>query len=166
MYSVGQQVVYGSHGVCTIVDLEQRKVDKRSIPYFVLTPMENPASRFYLPSENPAALSKLRPLESKERLEALWNGPLLEGVWIEQESLRKQTYRELIIVADAATLVTIVRCLHKYKKQLLEAGKKFHLADDNFLRDARRILMGEMSVVMEMDPISAGQFIDEMCERE
>ena len=55
----------------------------------------------------------------------------------------------------------MVRCLHRHKQQLLAAGKKFHLADDNFMRDARRILMGEMCVVLQMEQKEVDGFIDE-----
>lgn len=164
MYSVGQQVVYGSHGVCAIVDLEEKIVDKKAIAYFVLSPMENPATRYYLPSQNPSALAKIRPLAEASYLRECWTGALDETVWIPQENRRKMAYRELINNADPAVLITMVRCLHRYKKDLLAAGKKFHLADDNFLRDARRILIGEMCVVLQIEQPAALSFIEDALE--
>ena len=54
MYQLGQKIVYGSHGVCNIVDLEDKKVDGKMICYFVLEPADHPGTRYYLPAANPA----------------------------------------------------------------------------------------------------------------
>jgi RNA polymerase-interacting CarD/CdnL/TRCF family regulator len=38
-------------------------------------------------------------------------------------------------------------------------GKKFHLADDNFLRDAEKLLASEIAVVMDMQPDEARNYL-------
>lgn len=51
MFQVGDQVVYGIHGICQILDLEERTVDRKKIKYFALEPMDQPGARFFVPSE-------------------------------------------------------------------------------------------------------------------
>ncbi len=164
MYSVGQQVIYGIHGVCDIIGIEERSVDRKTVPYFVLVPRDHPDSRYYLPSLNPAALKKIRPLTKKEDLLRYWSEPLDESRWIPAENKRKQVYRDLIAEAQADCLVHILRCLSRYKAELDQVGKKFHLSDDNFMRDARRILAGEMAVVLDIEQRSALKTIDGLLE--
>ena len=53
----------------------------------------------------------------------------------------------------------MVRTLYRHKKAQTTAGKKVHLCDDNFLRDAEKLLASEVSVVLEMDADQAKQYL-------
>ncbi len=141
MFQVGDQVVYGIHGVCRILDLEERRIDRKKVSYFVLEPADQSGARFYVPSENPAALAKLRPVLSKSELEQLLSSDeVREDHWISDENARKQRYRELIGSQDRKELLCMINSLHRHKKEQQEAGRKFHLCDENFLRDAEKLL--------------------------
>ena len=150
MYQVGQKIVYGIHGVCCIVDLEEKKIDRKTIWYFVLEPIDQPGSRYYVPSENQAALAKIRPLSTKEELDALLTAPLAENVWIVDENRRKQHYRELVSSVNLKAMIDMVRCLRLHRRQQMEQGRKFHQCDENFLRDTQKILSTEIAMVMEI----------------
>ena len=150
MYQIGQKIVYGIHGVCCIVDLEEKKIDRKTICYFVLEPIDQPGSRYYMPSENQAALSKLRPLSTKEELQSLLTSPLAENVWIPDENRRKQYYRELVSSVNLKAMVDMIRCLRLHRRQQMEQGRKFHQCDENFLRDAQKLLSTEVAMVMEI----------------
>lgn len=71
MYKVGDHVVYGSHGVCHILDTEERRIDGKTRHFFVLEPLEQPGTKFYIPSQNPTALAKLRPVMTRLELDTL-----------------------------------------------------------------------------------------------
>ncbi len=166
MYHCGDRVVYGSHGVCLIYDMEERIVDRRSVQYYVLQPMDQSASRFYVPSHNPAALSKLRPILSKEELlELLHSDKIRTDCWIADEARRKQTYRELISSCDREALLAMVNSLHRHQKECIAQGRKFHLCDENFLRDAQRILSAEFSVVLEIPPQDVPAYVLNILEQ-
>ena len=66
MYQIGDYVVYGIHGVCRIVETEERTVDRKQVSYFVLEPVEQSGARYLIPMHNHAALDKLRPVLSRE----------------------------------------------------------------------------------------------------
>lgn len=161
MFQVGSQVVYGIHGVCNIIDVEIRTVDRKKVHYFVLAPNEQPNARFYIPMHNETALSKLRPLLSKEELEALLASEEAHKYsWIDDENRRKQKYRELINNADRAALISMIRSLRRHKETQLAAGRKFHLSDDNFLRDAQKMLSSEFSLVLGISPSEVESYIE------
>lgn len=150
MYEVGQQVVYGIHGVCRIVDLEEKTVDRKRIAYFVLEPLEQPGTRYYIPSQNEAALAKLRPLMTPQTLQDMLGGCQLGDDWIDDENRRKQYYRQIINGVDSPALLRMVHALHRHKLQLQALGRKLHLCDENFMRDAQRILSAELSIVLQI----------------
>ena len=149
MLQIGSQVVYGIHGVCNIVGTEVRTIDRKKVEYFILAPNDQPSASFYVPAHNQVALSKLRPLLTKEELiELLETADENSVAWISVENLRKQKYKELINNADRSAMIGMIRLLHHHKEEQLAAGRKFHLCDENFLRDARKVLASECSVVL------------------
>ena len=160
MLQLGDLVVYGVHGVCIIADVEERIVDKKKVEYFVLTPKEQPEARFYVPTQNQVALSRLHPLLSREALEALLiSEETCKACWIQNENLRKQKYKELINGGDRAALIGMIRSLHKHKENQLAAGRKFHLCDENFLRDAQKLLDSEFSQVLGIPKTEVAAYI-------
>jgi CarD family transcriptional regulator len=59
MYEIGEKVLYGVHGICRISDMEERIVDRVKRQYLVLEPVDQAGAKFYVPTHNAAALSKL-----------------------------------------------------------------------------------------------------------
>ena len=162
MLQIGSQVVYGIHGVCTIIEVEARRVDRKKVEYFVLEPNDQPGARFYVPPQNQVALSKLRPLLTREALDALLvSEDTHRECWIPEENLRKQKYRELINGGDRAALISMIRALQQHKESQLAAGRKFHLSDENFLRDAEKMLRSEFSYVLGMSQAEVSAYIKE-----
>lgn len=150
MYQVGQMIVYSSHGVCNIVDLEEKRIDRKNITYYVLEPVDQPGTRYYLPSENPIALAKSRPLYTRDDLVNMIAEPRRENIWIAEDNRRRQYYRELLSSVDMQAMIQMVRCLRAHRQAQLSQGKKFHICDDNFLRDAKRILTTEFLIVLQI----------------
>ena len=160
MYQIGDQVVYGVHGVCRVVDLEERLVDRKRLTYLALEPVGQDGSRYLVPTHNQVAMSKVKQMLSKEELaDMLGSQEVRADGWIKDENLRKQTYRELISSGDRARLMQMIRTLYRHKVAQTAAGRKVHLCDDNFLRDAEKLLLSEVSIVMEMDTDQAKQYI-------
>lgn len=161
MLQVGTQVVYGIHGVCCIIDVEVRRVDRKKVEYFVLEPRDQPGARFFVPMHNEVAISKLRPLLTKDELENLILSDIThQDCWVSDENQRKQRYRELINGGDRAALISMIRALHQHKEGQLAAGRKFHLCDENFLRDAEKLLSSEFSMVLGIARSEVGTYIE------
>ena len=160
MYQVGEYVVYGIQGVCRVLGKEKQLVNRKRTEYLVLEPLAKGAAKFYLPTQNPSAMGKLRPVLTRLELENLIDSEQLrQDCWIPEENLRKQQYRDLLAAADRLSLMRMLRGLYRYQNELLEAGKRIHLCDDNFLRDAERLLCSEIALVMELSPEEAKQFL-------
>ncbi len=160
MYQIGDHVVYGVHGVCRILETEERRVDRKTVSYYVLEPIEQSGARYLIPMHNQAALSKLRPVLSQDELNALLRSDEVRAQeWIADENRRKQLYRELIVSSDRAALIRMVGALHHHRAQQEAAGRKFHLCDENFLRDAEKILNAEFSLVLGIEPGKVGNYI-------
>lgn len=161
MYRIGEKVVYGIHGVCTVTELEIKTVDRQKVQYYVLEPLEQPGARYYIPTHNPAAVAKLSPLMTRAELASLLEDRRIpEGTWITDENQRKQRYRELIAGSNRSAVLAMVRALRAHKAEQLAQGRKFHLCDENFLRDAEKLLCAEFSVVLELPQQEAAAYLE------
>ena len=160
MFQIGQQVMYGIHGVCTILGVEEKKINRKNLSFYVLEPVEQIGARFYVPVHNVAAVSKLQPIITQEELISLLHSDQA-GVdtWIEDENRRKMRYREIIVSGDRIAMINMVNSLFKHKEQQINAGKKFHLCDENFLKDALKLLNAEFSLALDMNQIEVGEYI-------
>ena len=128
--------------------------------YYVLEPLEASGARYLIPTHNEVAVAKLRPVMSREALEEMLRSEnVREDAWIADENQRKQHYRELINSGDRAALVRMVSTLHRHKAAQASAGRKFHLCDDNFLRDAEKLLSSEFSLVLGIEPSQVGNYV-------
>ncbi len=165
LYQTGDHVLYGIHGVCVVTALEERVVDRRPTEYYVLEPLAQSGSRFYIPTQNQAAVAKLQPVMTEAQIQQLLKSDeVRQDAWIADETKRKQCYRELINSGDRAALLNMVHALHRHRKSQVEAGKKFHLCDENFLRDAERLLSAEFSLALGIAPTEVGQYIKDAME--
>lgn len=150
MYQISQLVVYGSHGVCYIVQMEDRTVDRNKVSYYVLEPVSQPGTRFLIPTHNQAALAKIRPLMEKEQLLSALTDTSARQDWIPDENRRKQQYRQILTSGDTLWQLGMLRLLYIHKRKQQEAGRKIHQCDDNFLRDVSKVLVSEMCAVLAM----------------
>lgn len=166
MHKPGDKVIYGLHGVCEICNIEIRTVDKMRREYYVLQPLGDRGDRFYVPMDNEAALSKLRPLLTKQQLENIFSDEYAENdYWIENENQRRQRYREIINSGDRTAVVGLVRALNCHKSQQLAQGRKFHLSDENFLRDALKLLSSEISYVLQLSHGETTEYINKIFQK-
>lgn len=160
MYQLGDKVVYGIHGVCCVAAQEQRVIDRKQVNYLVLEPLKQDGSKYLVPTHNAAAMAKLRRMLTKEELESLLDSPKIHAdAWIRDENQRKQAYRELISAGDRERLVQMVCTLYRHKAAQTAAGRKCHLCDENFLRDAEKLLAGEAALVLDLEPKEATIYI-------
>ena len=160
MYEIGEMVLYGIHGICTITGIERLRFGKDRANYYVLEPREQPGAKFYVPVANEAAVAKLRSLLSREELLALLHSEDVRHYpWIPDENQRKLRFRELINSGDRAQLMGMIGALHRHRREQLAAGRKFHQSDENFLNDAQKLLNAEFALVFGLEPREVNDFI-------
>ena len=160
MYEAGQQVLYGIHGICTIIGTERMRFGTSRETYYILEPLQQPGSRFYVPVNNDTAVAKLRPLLCREELLTLLHSDQVRNYpLIADEGQRKLRFKELINSGDRAQLMGMIGALHRHKRTQLAAGRKFHQSDENFLNDAHKLLNAEFALVFDLEPGAVSSFI-------
>ena len=149
MLTVGQTVVYGTQGVCTVKEISMLKLGKTKGEYYALSPIDDPGSTVYVPTANEKLMSKLRPVLTGEEADALITEAVREPLeWIESDAERKSACDDIVKNGDRKQLMRLVGMLYRRRELLKDQKKHFHNVDAQYLQTAERMLHGELAYAL------------------
>lgn len=147
----GQHVVYGTNGICLVEDISEMAFPtggERKL-YFILRPTAESGSVIYIPHDNAALLSRLRPTLTKKQADAILDNPLIaETDWIEDRKQRALAFRETVQQNNPHALLPLVKCICRKRDELTEQNKKLSNADREILSSALKAVCGELSFTL------------------
>jgi CarD family transcriptional regulator len=163
-------VLYGAHGVCEVSGVVEKEVDGRRQDYYVLRPVYDSRTTIFLPLNDERSVKKMRRVLSPDEIYSLIRTmPDETAIWIENETERRTRYKAILAEGDRAELVRVIKALYFHQQELTAAGKKMHLADKQFMRDAEKLLYEEFAHVLNINREQVLPFIleqisvDEKC---
>ena len=146
MYTVGEKIIYGENGVCTIEKIAPMSASEQDKLYYHLTPLVG--SGTYFSPVNSAAY--MRPLISKQEADALIESiPSIEPAVCNDTRFNHVDafYREQFKLHTCEALVAVIKGL---RLRMSDRKSKSSRAE-SLLKRAKDILFGELSIVLEMD---------------
>ena len=148
MYSVGDKIIYGENGVCTVESIGPLAVSgaARDRVYYQLRPLIG-SGTYFTPVDSGAYM---RPVMSREEAEALIDAmPGIEPAICQDNRFNHVDayYKELFKQHSCEALVSIVKGL---RCRMAERKTKSSRAEATMKR-AKDILHGELSVALGMD---------------
>lgn len=162
MFSIGQYVICGNKGVCTIEDittLDISGVDKAK-KYYILKPKYVTASTVYVPVDS--AVTSMRNILTKEEAQELIKEipdiPVLE---VKNEKLVEQDYKACMKSNCCREWVKLIKTIYLRKQKRLEAGRKETAVDGKYFRIAEENLYGELAVALGMERSEVCGYITE-----
>lgn len=165
MYQIGENVLYGADGVCKIEEICEMKFTDTADQYYVLRPIFHEGSTVFVPVNNEKLTAKMRPILTKEEIEAIFEKLRAEEpVWMEDAAERKAEFQKIMLGGDRCEILRMIRTLLLRKSYLQEIGKHFRVSDDQTLRDAQRLLSDEFSLVLEIRPREVPEYIRKQLE--
>ena len=151
MFKVDDIVTYGINGVCKVVAIEEKNLMGTKKEYLVLNPLNGDKSTFYVPVDNENLLSKIRKLLSEDEINNLIDSmPNEKVLWINNDKERKVLYRQIIVDGTPSELIRMIKAIHFEKKEREANGKKLHISDERFLKEAEKILYDEFRYVLKL----------------
>ena len=162
MYSIKDRVHYGSSGVCEIQEITTMRFGRKRERYYVLKPVYQKTSLIYVPLENEELVSRMRPVLSREEVDALIRSmPTVETAWQEDPQVRKASFDELMKRHSCADLIVIIKTISAHKEVRQARGKSLHVSDETYLREARRLLFDEFAGALGILPSQVDEYIQE-----
>lgn len=152
MFQVNDVIIYGTQGVCKITGTEEKTISGKKKTYFVLKPVSDKGATIFAPMDNELVLKKMRRLLTKDQIHKLIDSmPQENAVWIENENARKELYKEVLAKGDHLELINMIKAIYTHKTQREAEGKRLHMSDERFFKDAEQILYNEFQFVLDLN---------------
>ena len=165
MYQKNDIVMYNTQGVCKITDIIMKDFGGEQIQYYVLKPVASETAVIYIPVDNEQLTGKMcHVLTADEIYEIIRSLTQEESTWIENEQERKEEYKRIMAQGDRKALITMIKTLYLHKQNLKLQGRKLHVADERFFKEAEKILYDEFALVLHIDAEQVVPFIMEQIE--
>lgn len=151
MVKIGDVVSYGTQGVCRVEDFTERRFGGMTMEYVVLSPIYDENATIFVPVKNEKLMNGLHRLVSVEDIHGMMNVVSEEAEsWISDENARKGRYKEILDRNDRQEMLKMMRLLYLRRNRLQEVGKKLHVCDERFLKEAEKLILDEFSLVLKM----------------
>ncbi len=147
MFSKGDKVIYGTSGVCTVVDITTSPFGGGDLRvYYVLKPLDDNASVIYTPAEGGKIV--VRAIISKEEALALIaRKDEIGTITVPSEKLRRESYRQALASADPEQYISIIKTVDHRRKYAYRTHRQLAITDTEYERNAKYCLYNELSLV-------------------
>ena len=150
MFCIGQTVLYGSNGVCMVDDVTEKRIGKTKMQYYVLKPLCNNTSTLFVPTANQQLVSKMRRILTEDEAEAILRNLPPCGDWNDNKQERSEQFRAIITEGSCVELIRLIRLVRTHGQEQLAGGKRLHISDERFLKEAEKMICEEFSLVLHI----------------
>ena len=159
MFSTNEYIIYGTTGICKIHEIRKMKFgNKPEKEYYIIKPVYNENCTIYAPVDN-NELNIKRVMNMDEVQKLICDIPNQDIIWIDYVNSRKEKYTEIIKHGNRKDLVSIIKTLYLKKQEQIANGKKLMINDENFMKEAERILHEELALILDITPEEVVPFI-------
>ena len=160
MYEIGDRIIYGSNGVCSIEGIQMLEVphsDEKKA-YYVIKPMYQDCT-IAVPVDTKMFMRPI--ITQQEALVLIDEIPHMEAEPYYNSALRQlQDYYEKKMSSHSCRdLIELALSLQKKRERMMELKKKFGAIDERYLKRTEDLLFGEFSVVLEIPKTEVRQYI-------
>lgn len=165
MFEKGECIIYGSKGICEVKDITKLDLDgvSKDRLYYILAPMNQKDSKIFVPVDsNKTVMRKLiSRAEAEQLIESM---PEIEEIWVENDKLREEKYRECMRTCECKEWVRIIRTLYARMQKRIAQGKKVTATDERYFKMAEENLYSELSIALEIPKEEMEKYIAEHIE--
>lgn len=157
MFSKGDYISYGGHGICRIADIRRMDFGNGSgeQEYYVIEPIASGSTTIYLPAGNPKVQTRMRPVLTREEIDAIILSVKNDQMpWVVDRKLRLAQFQQILSRRDTRELLLLASCLHR---RLTEKG--LPISELDILHKVEGMIEQEFSFALNISKGSIGQYI-------
>mgnify|MGYP001622866082 CR=1 FL=1 len=160
MYQIGDTIIYTTYGICKVANIVQKEFNGQVTNYYLLTPLVGMKALLQVPVDSPVAKEKLRPILSEHEIYSLIEQiPTVKPYWIDNENERKKHFSNILRCGKRIEVIGIIKSIYEHQKELKERGKKLHACDEQYFKDAEKIIYEEIAYVLNIKKSDVVNFI-------
>ena len=161
MFQIGDTVLYGADGICTVTEIAMRTFGKEEAEYLVLTPLHQSRSVIYVPTASQVLLDKMHRVLSADEVRQIVREVAREdcAAWMQDENVRRDHYKEVLQSGDRRACIRLIKTIWVHGKEQKERGRKLHHVDEMAMKEAERLLYEEFAYVLGIKPEDVLPFI-------
>lgn len=118
--------------------------------YYVLKPLCNNTSTLFVPTANQQLVSKMRRILTEDEAEAILRDLPPCGDWNDNKQERSEQFRAIITEGSCVELIRLIRLVRTHEQEQLAGGKRLHITDERFLKEAEKMVCEEFSLVLHI----------------
>ena len=159
MFKINDYVVYGTTGVCKIVDITKEKyLGGSETEYYVLQPVFNSKMVIKTPVNNKKVV--MRNIITKDDVLSLIDDMSnKEAVSIDNDRERSELCKASFKSGDSEEWLKVIKILKQEEKEKKAIGKKLNKIDEELMNEAKRQLFEEFAIVLDILPEEVQQYI-------
>lgn len=160
MYEQNDILVYGNNGVCRLVDIRRERFGGAYGMYYILAPLYDSRSRYYVPVGSDKLKARLRPVMEKGELDGMMNAARGgEAVWEPDDRKREHDFHEIVSKGLSEELIGVMRTLLLRKRTLMQDTRRLRSADEKVLSLCEKIVSEEYACAFGVDVGDALSYI-------
>lgn len=149
-YEIGDYVSKPVTGVCKVEDILYLDMAgaKKDQLYYLLIPIDRRQEKIYVPVATAETNLRLC-MTSEEAWKLIEKIPEIQAIWLENEKMREQKYKETIKKNNPEALVSLIKMTYQRNKTRLEQGKKGTSSDEYYFHIAENLLYTELGLALK-----------------
>lgn len=151
-------VMYGGHGVCTLLEITEKDFGGDVKEYYVLRPAYSGSSVFYVPLDSEILTAKMRAIKNADELCRIVE-EASAAEWIEEDRPRQNQLKTIVDGGGTEDLVATLKLLVGKQREFAMEGRKLRAADDRYMKDIEKLLYEEFSLVFEIQKDEVMPFV-------
>lgn len=161
MFEIGDYIVCGNNGICTVENistLDVPDVDPDRL-YYILQPVFAKTSVVYIPVDNEKII--MRKVLTKEQVNELIDHiPDIETIGEKNDKLREERFKECMKMHDCEEWIKVIKTLYLRKRERVERGQKVTATDARYLKTAEDNLYCEFAMALGIERNEVVAFIE------
>ncbi|MBQ4526480.1 MAG: CarD family transcriptional regulator [Clostridia bacterium] len=149
MFKSGDTVLYSSEGVCRIKEITIKNFGDTSIEYYVLEPVFNNRSTFFVPSKNEKLTSRMHTLLKYDELTEIIKNSA-DNTWIENDAQRKEIFKSILSEGEISAIISMFKTIMNHKIDIENSGKKLHKPDESAYKEAQKIIYEQFAMYVDI----------------
>ncbi|WP_242222200.1 CarD family transcriptional regulator [Bacillus cereus group sp. BfR-BA-01380] len=146
MFTIGDLIIYSTHGICRVDDICEKTVSGITRPYYVLHPMENNHQLTISTPVNNDKVVMLALIHQEEANEILESFRYPGIKWDDNHNIRFKLYSDIINTGDRKKIALVINTLMRKKINAELHEKKLYEQDRKLLNTIQNILFKDLAI--------------------